>query len=433
MAFQPALAPERATRVRYWVVVFALSLAIVTYVDRVCISVTAPDIRADLHLTEVQMGYAFSAFGWAYALFEIPGGFLGDWMGARRVLLRIVMWWSFFTAATGWARSFATLALTRFLFGAGEAGCFPNLTKTFTVWLPPDERVRAQGILWLGARWGGAFTPPLVYLVLRAVSWRHAFEIFGSLGVIWAFVFFRWYRDRPTDNPHLNDAERRLLKANTSAASHAHVPWSLLARSRQLWMLCGQYFCLSYGWYFYITWLPTYLKEARGLKLGDATSLASLPLFFGGLGCFAGGLLTARITRATGSVATTRRLLAYIGCAGASLLLLLSTRLDNPALAMIVMGLASFSNDLVMPGSWGACMDVGGSYAGTLSGAMNTMGNIGGAISPTVIGYMLRETHNWNLTFYLSAAVYALGIVFWCFLDPVTPLEHTREPARRVL
>ena len=182
-------------------------------------------ISADLHLTQVQMGYAFSAFAWTYALFEIPGGFLGDWMGARRVLLRIVMWWSFFTAATGWAWSFASLAVTRALFGAGEAGCFPNLTKTFTTWLPHHERVRAQGIMWLSARWGGAFTPPLVYLAIQVMSWRHAFELFGVLGVVWAVLFYWWYRDHPRDNPSLNAAERQLLAPNEAlSAGHANVP-----------------------------------------------------------------------------------------------------------------------------------------------------------------------------------------------------------------
>src|ERR1022692_1844592 len=215
---------QRPTHVRYLVVVFAVALAVVTYIDRVCISFAAPLIRADLHLSQVQMGYAFSAFAWTYALFEIPGGFLGDWIGARRVLLRIVLWWSFFTAATGWAWSFASLAVTRSLFGAGEAGCFPNLTKTFTIWLPHHERVRAQGIMWLSARWGGAFTPPLVYLAIQVMSWRHAFELFGCIGVVWAILFYAWYRDHPRDNRSLNAAERQLLAPNESLASgHARV------------------------------------------------------------------------------------------------------------------------------------------------------------------------------------------------------------------
>ncbi|MGD0362707.1 MAG: MFS transporter [Bryobacteraceae bacterium] len=417
---------QRPTHVRYWVVVFAVMLAVVTYIDRVCISFAAPVISAELHLTPVQMGYAFSAFAWAYALFEIPGGFLGDWMGPRRVLLRIVLWWSFFTAATGWAWNFASLAITRSLFGAGEAGCFPNLTKTFTTWLPHHERVRAQGIMWLSARWGGAFTPPLVYLAIQVVSWRHAFELFGSIGVVWAILFYGWYRDHPRDKPGLNDAERRILAPNEAlAAGHARVPWRRFAASPQVWLLCGQYFCSSYGWYFYITWLPTYLKEARGLQLGASALFGILPLFLGGLGSLVSGFIAVPLARFTGSVLKTRRLLAYIGFSGASILLVVSTRMHNPLPAMLAMGLASFSNDLVMPGSWGACMDVGGRYAGTLSGAMNMMGNLGGAASPTIIGYMLRWTdNNWDLTFYVSAAVYLMAAVMWRFLDPVTPLDE---------
>ena len=176
------IAAQAPTRVRYWVIVFAVALAVVTYIDRVSISFAAPSISRDLGLDSRQMGAVFAAFGWAYALFEIPGGYLGDRLGPRSVLMRIVLWWSFFTAATGWAWNFLSLTVTRFLFGAGEAGCFPNVTKAFTTWLPENERVRAQGILWLSARWGGAFTPPLVAWVMKRVGWRHSFEIFGGTG-----------------------------------------------------------------------------------------------------------------------------------------------------------------------------------------------------------------------------------------------------------
>jgi MFS family permease len=249
---------ERPARVRYWVIVFAVTLAAVTYVDRVAISFAAPSIRRELGLTAVQMGWAFAAFNWAYAMFEIPGGYLGDWIGPRKVLMRIVLWWSTFTTATGWAWSFPALLGTRFLFGAGEAGCFPNVAKAFTTWLPAGERVRAQGIMWLSARWAGAFTPPLVALVMGLVGWRHAFEIFGCLGVVWAALFFFWFRDDPMQNPKLNAAERELLRGSSKmAAGHGDVPWGRLVRSQQVWMLCGQFFRLNYGWWFYVTWLPT--------------------------------------------------------------------------------------------------------------------------------------------------------------------------------
>ena len=413
------------TRVRYWVIVFAVSLAVVTYIDRVAISFAAPFITHDLGLTSVQMGWTFGAFGWAYALFEIPGGWLGDRYGPRSVLMRIVLWWSFFTAATGWAFNFLSLIATRFLFGAGEAGCFPNLTKAFTTWLPKRERVRAQGIMWLSARWGGAFTPPLVALVMRYVGWRHGFEIFGAIGTIWAVLFYRWYRNDPLQNPRLNAAERELLReAASNAAGHGDVPWARFAASRQVWLICLQYFCLSYGWYFYVTWLPTYLGQARHLDVKSVAFFSIAPLFFGGLGNPVSVFVGSRLFRRNGDLRKTRRIMAYFGFSGASGFLLLSTQVNDPLLATLSIGLASFSNDLVMPGAWAACMDVGGKHAGSLSGAMNMWGNIGGALCPTVIGYILLWTHNnWNMTFYLSATIYLMGIICWKFLDPVTPLE----------
>jgi len=337
-----------------------------------------------------------------------------------------VLWRSVFAAAPGRAWSFASLVTPWFLFGAGEAGCSPNLTKSFSTWLPAKERVRAQGITWMSARWGGAFTPPLVALVMGLVGWRHAFEIFGCIGVIWAVVFFRWYRNNPLDNPKLNAAQRDLLRESaTLAAGHGDVPWSKFASSLQVWMICLQYFCLSYGWYFYVTWLPTYLREGRHLEITQTALLGILPLFCGGLGNPAGVWLTAWMVRKTGDVAQTRKTIAYVGFTGAAGFLVLSTWVHDPLLAMVAVGLASFSNDLVMPGAWAAAMDVGGAHAGSLSGAMNMWGNIGGAISPLAIGYMLKWTdNNWNLTFYVSAAIYVLGIVCWRFLDSVTPLER---------
>jgi MFS transporter, ACS family, glucarate transporter len=308
------------------------------------------------------------------------------------------------------------------MFGAGEAGCYPNLTKAFTTWLPHAERVRAQGIMWMFSRWGGAVTPAVVVFMLQFMSWRWVFTLFGLIGVVWALLFYRWYRDDPYDKPGLNAAERKLLaEAKKTASGHGDVPWAKLIRSPQAWMLCGQYFCLSYGWYFYITWLPTYLDEVRHLDLASSAALGSLPLFLGGIGSFVCGLWYPAV-----SLKWSRRLMAFVGFTGATVLLITSTHLENPVWAMVAMGFASFCNDLVMPGSWGACMDVGGKYAGTLAGSMNMMGNFGGVLSPIAIGYILTVTNNnWNVTFYVSAAVYFLGTVFWALLDPVTPFDES--------
>lgn len=417
---------EHPTHVRYWVVVFAVTLAVFSYIDRVALSQAEGTISKELGLSEVQMGWVFSAFASAYAAFEIPSGYMGDRWGPRRVLMRIVMWWSFFTAATGWAFNFLSLFLTQLLFGAGEAGCFPNITRAFATWLPREERVRAQGIIWLAARWGGAFTPLLVVLLFRYVSWRLAFGIFGMLGVIWAIFFYRWFRDNPADNPKVNAAELRLMRGSEELLGHAKIPWGRFAASKQVRLLCAQYFCLSFGWYFYITWLPKFIHENLKLTGTQGALYGILPLFLGGLGSLFCGFISSYLTRITGSVTKTRKLLACIGFFGAGGLLILATFLRNPLAVMLSIGFASFCNDLVMPTSWGACMDVGGKLAGTLSGTMNMMGNFGGALYPVVIGYILRQfNHNWDLPLYISAAVYFCGIFLWLALDPVTPLDKT--------
>jgi MFS family permease len=261
------------------------------------------------------------------------------------------------------------------------------------------------------------------------VGWRHGLELFGCLGAVWAAFFYHWYRDNPLDNPKLNQAERELLRPGAKlAAGHVHVPWGRLLASRQAWMLCLQYFAAGWGWYFYITWLPTYLRDERHLAIGSRALLGILPLFLGGLGNPVGAFAVGRLTPVLG-VAWARRTVSSVGFAGAACALFLSTRMNNPLLAMLAISAAAFGNDLNMAPAWASAMDVGGQYAGTVAGAMNMFGNGGGALSPLAIPYILRWTNNnWNLTFYVSAAIYATGVIFWLLLDPVTPLEGTAEP-----
>jgi len=449
----PAGISATATRARYWVIVFAISLACIQYIDRVAISQAAPFISHDLGLSTEQMGYVFSAFTFAYALFEIPTGWLGDKIGARRVLLRVVLWWSFFTAATGWAWNYALMLVTRFLFGAGEAGCFPNLTKAFSAWLPTRDRTRAQALMWMGARWGGAAAPLLVVGVMTFVSWRSAFLAFALLGAVWAVIFYLWFRDNPRDHRSVNAAELELLKGNEqNIHGHGDVPWRKLATRPTVWLLGAQYFCLSYGWYFYVTWLPTYLKDVRGMEIKSnalmkwladllegslspemtlkflAAALAGIPLLFGGFGSLIAGIISSRLIARTGRVTLVRRTFGFIGLTGAATLLMISFYIKDPLLAMLSMGMASFFNDTTLPGSWTTCMDVGGKYAGTVSGSMNMLGNFGGMAGPIVVGYVLAWTHrDWQLAFAISAIIYFLGAICWLFIDPVTPLEKRSE------
>jgi len=415
----------KPTHARYWVIVFAITLAVLSYVDRVSISQAAGPISRDLALSKSQMGLVFGAFALSYALFEVPGGWLGDEMGPRRVLVRIVLAWSTFTALTGAAWSFTSLCIVRFLFGAGEAGCFPNLTKAFSVWLPRAERARAQGIMWAFARWGGAFTPPLVVLVFHYMTWRLAFALFGAFGIVWCFLFIRWFRDDPATHPSVNAAERELLKEVESLAfSHGGVPWRKLVSSGSVLLLWAQYFCFSYVWYFYITWLPTYLQEFRHQTATAASLLAVLPLLLGGFGSLTCGFTANYLARRMGNVAASRRVIAAGAMVFTAVLLYLVTRIEDPLAAMIAMGFASFANDLVMPVAWNACMDLGGRCAGTVAGSMNMMGNLGGFAAPVTGGYLLQHTGgDWNLLLYLMAGIAAVGALCWVFIDPVTAIE----------
>lgn len=413
----------RPSRTRYWVIAFAVTLAIIQYIDRVCISQAAPLISKDLSLSKEQMGWVFGAFTLAYALFEIPTGYMGDRIGPRRVLLRVVLWWSFFTAATGWVKNWITLVLVRFLFGAGEAGCFPNLTKAFDRWLPLQERIRAQSIMWMSARWGGAATPALVVAVLSLMNWRSAFMVFGVLGVVWAIIFFSWYRDNPAEHKSVNSAELALLPTGPSHGDHFSMPWFKLARCKSIWLLCAQYFACSYSWYFFITWFPTYLLEVHKFNLKSSAILAGLPLFVGGIGSVLIGWATPHLQRRIGSMGLTRRIVGVVGLTGAAVCLIGATLFNHPLLAVAAIASASFFNDITLPGSWTSCMDVGDKYVGTVSGTMNMMGNLGGFVSPIVLGYIVGKTGNWDLTFYVTAVLYLGGAVCWWFLDPTTPLE----------
>jgi|HubBroStandDraft_1064217.scaffolds.fasta_scaffold04805_4 ACS family glucarate transporter-like MFS transporter len=400
---------QEPSNARRKVVAFGMALAFISYLDRACISQAAPMIARDLHFNTIQMGYIFSAFGLTYAAMEVPSGWLIDRFGPRVVLTRVVLSWSFFTAATGFAWNFASMLIARLLFGAGEAGCFPGLAKTFSNWLPAEERARAEGWKACSARWGAAAAPLFVVALYASLGWRATLVLFGAIGLVWAAFFSLQFRDRP----------------NHGFAIVAGRPtWRMFVRSRSAWVLCLQWFCHFYGFYFYVTWLPTYLLQAHGVTLQHGAILSGLPMLSAGCGCLFAGHLLPPAARRWGIVPA-RKAFAYVAYGGAALCLLLFTSIRDPNLAMLVMSLASFVVELSAPITWTTAMDLGGDSVGLLTGMMNTMGHLGGSVAPTVIGYLLAASgNNWNIAFYASAALYALGGLCWVALDPVTRLDR---------
>jgi len=402
----------KPSRTRHSIAGLAISLAILSYMQRVAISEAAQPIARDLHIPMARMGLIFGAFGLSYALFELPMGLLGDRLGVRRVLAQIVLAWSAFTALTGAAWNVASLYVIRFLFGAGEAGCFPNLTRLLSAWLPRRERAKAQSLMWACTRWGGAATPPLTLLCIRLFGWRMAFVAVAGLGVLWCIVFLVWFTDDPARHRAVNAAEQELLEESRALTTQrsGQRPWLSLLLTRQVLLLVLQYFCFSYVWYFYITWLPTYLEQGRGQSAAHAAALAVLPLLFGGFGSLASGLAPAGVSR---------RAIAVSGFLGTAILLFAVTQIQSVVAAMVAMGLASFCSDLTMPISWDACADIGGPYTATVAATMNMLGNLAGFVAPVAGGVLLEHTGGrWNLLLDTMTAAAGVSAACWLLLNP---------------
>ncbi len=419
-----------ATRARYGVLGFTLALTAVAYLDRVCISTAAPAMKADLNLSDAQMGYVFSAFTFAYALMEIPSGWLADRFGPRLMLARIVIWWSVMTAATGWAAGFVSLFLIRTLFGIGEAGCFPCMTRAYARWLPAREHGRAFGLAVMMGAFGGALTQPLVVWMLGRMQWRHTFPVFALVGLAWAVAWYWWFRDDPHHHPAVNEAELRAIGC-APPAPHERVPWASLLKSRNLLMVCLMYGGTIYGWYFYLTWLPTYLLRARNFNLKQVGWLAALPLVSLGIGVATGGLLSDGLTRRYGP-RIGRRLPGLIGLPLAAVAILVAVRTSSPVGAALAIAVAAGLAALGVAAGWAVCIEIGGRHSGVVSGAMNTLGNLGGALSPVVVGLCLQRWGSWNAPLITVALFYMAAAVCWLAIDPAEPIEANVLDARRV-
>jgi MFS family permease len=419
--------PRTATRVRTKVLAFAVALSVITYLDRVCISTAAPYIMQELGISMIEMSLVFSAFTLAYSLFEVPSGWMADAFGARSVLTRIVTWWSAFTMATGLAWSFGSLLAIRFLFGAGEAGAFPGVSRAFSRWFPLRERGRANGFLFLGSRVGGALAPALSLFLIHRWGWRESFAVFGSLGIVWAVFWYRFFRDEPEDHPAVSPDEVAWIRADEPAFSGSSaIPWRSLAASGNLYAICGMYFAFGYGLYFYFTWLPTYLIDELGFSALAGGFLAGLPFLLAGGADLLGGLLTDRLSAAHG-LKVGRSVLGCCAFFGSAVLLLGSMAAEERLFKAILIALALASADLGLAAAWAVCLDVGRRHAGVVTGAMNTFGNLGGMFAPLVVGLVVDRFASWNVAFHVSAAVYAMGALLWLAVDPTRRLD--RDPA----
>jgi len=420
-----------------WYILLLISLMyLITYLDRVNISTAAPVISKEFGFDKITMGAIFSAFVWAYAIFQVPGGWLSDRLGPRRVLTAIVGYWSVMTAATALAVNATMFLIVRFLFGVGEAGAFPGATRAMQLWYPREERGFVQGITHSASRAGAAIAPPIVVFIMTALSWHWVFYICGMVGVIWAAWWYLAYRDLPEDHSMVNKAELTHIRGvdeqgNINKAKverKAEVPWRTLLSSPNMWAIMCAYFTYVYCLWIFLSWLPSYLVDFRHFTLIKVGIFASLPLWAGVIGDTVGGLATDWLLKKTGSAKIARRAVAITGMLGCCVFIVPAAMTSDAYVAVYCLTAAMFFLECTIGPSWSVPMDVGGKYSGTVSGMMNMAGNIGGALSPLVFGFLVQYG-NWQAPFVVAAGLLVAGAAVWAFwLDPDAAVLE-RSPA----
>ncbi|MBA4187740.1 MAG: MFS transporter [Planctomycetaceae bacterium] len=444
----------RPTRVRYMVLFMLCLLAMITYMDRAANGSAKKAIMADLGLQEAQFFWVLIAFQLAYAIFEIPSGWLGDTQGPRSTLLRVVLWWSVFVALTGFVGTdylgvylgFTALILIQFFFGVGEAGAFPNIAKSLYNWFPAADRGFAKSVIWMCARFMGGLTPLIWVLMtdkrMGDLHWREAMWIFAAIAALWCVVFYFFFRNKPSEHPGVNAAELAEINAGRyETKGKVVVPWGKLIRSRNLWAICFMYVITNFCWYFLMYFLPGTMRE-QFKDWNETISgtlmlnlLAGCPLLIGMFGCLLGGTLSDRYIRRTGDRKWGRRLYGMIGYGGAGLCYFAAAGVTlaapgNLFLFAFFVILMGFMNDLIMAPAWAVCQDIGRDYAATVSGAMNMFGNLFGGVSTLLITGLIREKYQHDETtgilicFTMYGCVYFLGVGIWLLIDPTKPIEE---------
>jgi MFS transporter, ACS family, glucarate transporter len=392
----------------------------ITYLDRVCISVATPDIMRTLKLSKIQMGYAFGVFAVAYGIAEIPTGWLTDRLGQRKMLTWIVALWSIFTALTGCVWEFRGLIAVRFLFGAAEAGAFPSLARAIGHWFHPTDQGRASGVMWMGARIGGAIAPLLATLFLGWFGWRVPFSLFGLVGGAWCFLFWRTYRDDPARHPEATAADLEYIRLNSNSPGTAHggpTPWKQILQSRNLWSIFWMYSATSYGFWFLLTWLPTYLIQQHGVSTQRAGMYAALPLAVGAVSSVTGGALSDLLVRRIGSLMWGRRIVGLAGFLIAAVGFVAAGFMVKGGPAILCLMLAEMGLDLAMPIAWAVCLEVGGDFGGTVSAFMNTGSCATAFISPVAAAWIYTRFHSFDMMLMSAGVVYFLAGLLWLEID----------------
>ncbi|HET7002299.1 MAG TPA: MFS transporter [Puia sp.] len=403
---------------RYRVLIFLYFLTLVTYLDRVTISLVGVRIKAEFHLSNEQFGWVLGAFAIAYAIFEIPSGMAGDRYGQRKVFIRIVLWWSLFTALTGATTGLFSLICVRFLFGAGESGAYPNSSGTISRWFPVTET--ARGISWLsmGANSGAAIAPLIVIPLAAAYGWRAPFFVNGGIGLIWVLICFLWFRNHPSEMKHISNEEVLYIEKNRRFTNgKQRFPWKSALRNPSLIALMLAFYCCQWGNYFFIAWMPVYLQEGRHFSENDMKLATSYLFIVGLLSAFLSGFVSDWLVKRKG-VKMGRRIIGVSSMTLIAALILLTAITSNNTIVIASLIVAHFFYLPSVITSFSTCVDIGGDYAGTVAGVMNCFGQLGAFFMAIVFGKIVDVAHSFTTPLYVLSGVLILGSLFWFIINP---------------
>jgi ACS family glucarate transporter-like MFS transporter len=390
-----------------YLILFLLSLlSVVTFLDRNAISIAGTRITEELGLSESQFGWILTAFTISYGLLEIPMGLWGDRYGEKKIIIRIVFWWSLFTALTGLVTGFASLFIVRFMFGAGEAGAYPNTAIAIKKWFPTDERGRAQSFIWMASRIGGAIAPFVVVPLQMRYGWRLTFYFLGVLGLIWLIAWLLLYPSHPSP-----------VKVESKSAD---LSWRRNFRDKNFWLLMAMYYCYACGVFFYISWLPKYLVHGRGITENDLAYSAALPFLLAAFGCWLGGFISDWLVKKIG-INWGRKIVPIAGLSISGLVMLISIFTADNTVAIVFLALGLAFMDVTAPVAWAVATDIGGKASGAITGAMNTAGLLGGTVASLGIGYLISWNGSYQFPVILIAIQLIAGALFAMALKTKNP------------
>jgi len=423
LTVERAPAAQSTLKIRHLVLFILCLMYFIAYIDRVNISVAGPTMRKELGLTPTELGLIFSAFAYPYAAMQIVGGWASDRYGPRLVLAVLSLLWATATILTGASWSVVSLVAFRVLVGVGEGGAFPTATRAFTCWLPVRERGFAQGITHSFARLGGAVTPPIVLAIVARYGWREAFYVLGAASLAWTAVWVAAFRDTPDEHPWVTDSELAAIRAGGGGtrAARGPTPWRQIVS--RMWLVTLVDFC--YGWtlWVFLTWLPSYLADARGFKLDQIALMTTLPLLAGVVGDTLGGVISDAIFRRTGNLRLARRALLVVGLGGAFAFIVPAIVTGSALGAVYLLAAAFFFLELTNAVLWTLPLDIAGSFAGTAGGMMNTGFGVAGMISPVVFGVLIERTGHYELPLFISAGLLLAGALCSLGIDPNLKVE----------